>query len=96
MNKESARTMMWAALVLLLAGAMIGAPEAGMLVALLAACCALAAAVYGSKGTRIAAAVILLAALGLSIALYPAANRDMAAYRDRAPDAVSPGTGATR
>lgn len=84
MNKETARTMMWAALALLLVGAMIGAPEAGVLMAVLAACCALAATVYGSKRVRIAAMLVLLAALGLSAALYPAATRDMAAYRDRA------------
>ena len=83
MNKETARTMMWAALALLLVSAMIGAPEAGVLMAVLAACCALAAVVYGSKGIRIVAALILLAALGLSVALYPAANQDMNAYRDR-------------
>ena len=83
MSKESARTMMWAALALLLVSAMIGAAEAGVLMAVLAACCALAAVVYGSKGIRIVAVLILLAALGLSAALYPAANQDMAAYRDR-------------
>jgi len=90
MSKESARTLMWAALALLLVAAMIGAPEAGVLMAALAACCALAAAIFGSKGVRIAAAVILLAALGLAAALYPAANQDLAAYRERAP--ATPGS----
>jgi hypothetical protein len=83
MNEETARTMMWAALALLLVSAMIGAPEAAVLTAALAACCALAAVVYGSRGIRVVAALILLAALGLSAALYPLANQDMAAYRDR-------------
>jgi hypothetical protein len=83
MNPRSARSLLWAALALLLVGAMIGAPEAGVLLAVLAACCSVAPVVYGSKGVRIVAVLILLAALGLAAALYPAANRDMAAYRDR-------------
>jgi hypothetical protein len=83
---------MWASLALLLVSGMIGSPEGGVAAAVLAACCALAAVVYGTKGTRIAGVVILIASTGLAVALFPAAEQDMAGYRDRAqpaPEAVS-------
>jgi replication-associated recombination protein RarA len=99
MTPQSARTMMWAALALLLVSGMIGAAEAGVLMAVLAACCALAAVGYGTKGIRIAAVLILLASLGLAAALYPAANQEMAAYRGRtqpAPETVPPGPAEAR
>lgn len=84
MTRQSARSMMWASLGLLLVGGMIGSPEAGVAVSILAGCCSLVTIVYGSKGIRIVAVLTLAAALGLAAALFPAAQKDMAGYREHA------------
>ncbi len=100
MTPQSARSTMWVSLALLLVSGMIGAPEAGVAGAILAGCCALAAVVYGTRGTRVASALILVASVGLSIALFPAAREDTSKYRDRGaqptPGAAAPGPAGAR
>ena len=68
-----ARTMTWAALLLLLVAGMVGAPEAGVAVAGLAALAAITAIASGAGRWRLAGVLLLLAALGLAWSLWPAA-----------------------
>jgi len=61
---------MWASLVLLLVGGMVGSPAAGVAGAVLAALCAIAPVVSGTKGVRVAR--VLPASVGLVVARLPA------------------------
>jgi len=70
-----ARTMTWAAALLLLVAGMVGAPEAGVAAAGLAALAALVALASGAGRWRLAGVLLLLAALGLAWSLWPAAAR---------------------
>jgi len=85
MNPRSARTLLWVSAALLVAGSVVGAPEAGVAALAMAALCALAPAVAGKGKTRVAAAVLLVVALGLAFLKYPEAKRQMERYRERAP-----------
>ena len=76
--------MAWAALALLLLAAMVGSPLAGILVAILASCCTMAAIINGSRRVRVVALLILVASLGLTFTLLPAAKMDMDNYRAHA------------
>lgn len=69
MKSGSARTLASLALVLLLVGGMIGAPEAGVASAVLAALCSIAGVFYGTKMVRVAAGIILVLALALAASL---------------------------
>ena len=75
---------MWASLVLLLVGGMVGSPAAGVTGAVLAALCAIAPVVFGTKGVRVAGVLLLLASVGLAVALLPAVKGHMDGYRNRA------------
>jgi len=84
MKPTSARSLMWASLVLLLVGGMVGSPAAGVAGAVLAALCAIAPVVFGTKGVRVAGVLLLLASVGLAVALLPAVKGHMDGYRNRA------------
>jgi membrane protein implicated in regulation of membrane protease activity len=81
---RSARTLLWAALVLLLVGGMVGAPEAGVACSALAALCALPAVISGPRRIRIVAVAVLVAAAALASALLPGARGGLESYRNRA------------
>jgi hypothetical protein len=89
MAPSSRRTLLWCSLILLLVAGMIGAPEAGVAVAVLAALCAVPALRAGTRGLRLAALVLLLASAALALALLPAARRGMDGWRGRALTAPS-------
>lgn len=89
MTPQSARSMTWASLALLLIGGMLPSPPGAIALAILAACCALVPIIYGNKLTRIAAVLLLLASGSLAVALYPAAQKDMSAYREHARPAAA-------
>lgn len=81
---QTGRTLLWAALVLLLVGGAVGAPEAGVACAALAALCALPAVLSGPKRIRIVALAALVAAAALATALLPGARRGLESWRGRA------------
>jgi hypothetical protein len=84
MTARSARALMWAAIVLLVAGASIGSPEGGLAAATLAFFCAIAPALSGTKRVRVAGILLLLASALMAYSLLPAAKGRMDAYRERA------------
>lgn len=77
MTDPTRRTLLWASLVLILVGGMVGAPEAGVAAAALGALCALPAAVSGRRWARGLGVLLLLGAVGLAASLLPAARRSM-------------------
>ena len=95
MAPQSARSLMWASLALLVVGGAVGSPEAGVAAAALAGLCAVAPVVFGTKGIRVAGILLLLASIGMASVLLPSAKRNMARYRDgahRTQKAAAPGT----
>lgn len=93
---QTGRTFLWAALVLLLVGGAVGAPEAGVTCAALAALCALPAIVSGPRRSRVVALFVLVAAAALAAALLPGARRSLESYRGRAQRQTPAAPGATR
>ncbi len=75
---------MWAAIALLVVGGMIGSPMASLAASILAALCAMVAAIWGAKGTQIGAIIILAASLGMAAVLFPSAQNEMTKYREHA------------
>jgi hypothetical protein len=94
MAPQSRRALLWGSLILLLLAGMIGAPEAGAPLSLLAALCTIPALLAGTRGVRIAAVVLLLASTALAVALLPAARRSTDGWRGRA--VTSPSRAAPR
>jgi hypothetical protein len=77
--------MLWAAIILLVVGGMIGAPVASLAASVLAALCAMVATILGAKRTRIGAIIVLAASLGVAAVLFPSAQNEMTKYREHAP-----------
>ncbi len=76
--------MMWAAIALLVVGGTIGSPMASLAASILAALCAMVAAIGGEKGTRIGAIIMFAASLGMAAVLFPSAQNEMTRYREHA------------
>ena len=96
---QTGRTLLWAALVLLLVGGAVGAPEAGVACAALAALCAIPSIVSGQKRARFVGVAALVAAAALASALLPAARSGLGSYRgraQRAPPTAGPGAPPTK
>lgn len=84
MNPQSARSLLWLSILLLAVGAAIASPAGTAIVMIPAALCALAPIVAGPRWIRIAGVVALAAAVGLAISAFPAARKQLDAYRERA------------
>lgn len=82
MTDPTRRTLLWASLVLILVGGMVGAPEAGVAAAGLGALCAVPAALSGTRWTRAAGILLLLGTVGLAVSLLPAARRGMGRHAE--------------
>jgi hypothetical protein len=76
MTTQSARSMAWASILMLMVGGMVIAPEAGV-----AALCSLLAVLYGTRVVRYVALLLLFASLGLLLALLPGAIEQMGRYQ---------------
>lgn len=84
MNPQSARSLLWLSIILLVAGAAIASPAGTAIVMIPAALCALAPIVAGPRWTRIAGVVVLAAAVALAVSAIPAAKKQLDGYRLRA------------
>ena len=78
----TARTLSWAAAILVAVGAMVGSPAGGILVHGIAVLLAIPALFFRGR-TRWIGAAVLLAALALATARLPEARREMDRYRAR-------------
>jgi uncharacterized phage infection (PIP) family protein YhgE len=82
MKTESARTLTCLAAALVAAGGILMSPSGAMLSLVLAAISAFFPTVFGKGPVRLIAAILLLAALGLSLGRYPAFRHEQTAYRE--------------
>jgi hypothetical protein len=84
MSATTARTLIWAAGILALLGAMIGAPGGAVLVLAMAALLAAAPALFHRGRARWAGAILALAAVALGAARLPEARRELDRYTSHA------------
>lgn len=71
MKAESARALTWFAAVMIVVGCLVGSPSGAFCAFFVALVLAVFPAILGRGRTRLAAAVLLLAALGLAASKYP-------------------------
>lgn len=84
MKKESADALAWFAAVLLFVGLLIMSPSGAFALFALAALFAAFPAIFGSKKTRIVAAILLLISVLLAVSRYPEFRSEQDRFRSRA------------
>jgi len=84
MNPKSAKTFVWAAIISILLGMAVMSAAGSLFLYAIAALFAAIAAIFGTKGTRIAGGVILAISIVLLAVTYPKFDAEMTKYRERA------------
>ncbi len=84
MNPKSAKTFVWAAVISILLGMVVMSPAGSFFLYSVSALFAASPAIFGAKGTRIAAVVILAVSLALLAVTYPKYDAEMTKYKERA------------
>jgi membrane protein implicated in regulation of membrane protease activity len=84
MNPKTARTFVWAAIISIIFGMAIMSPAGSFFLYAIAALFAAIPAIFGAKGTRIAAIVILTISIALLAVIYPKYDVEMTKYKERA------------
>ena len=84
MNPKSASALVWGAAVAALLGLVIMSPSGRFFSLLLATALATAPALFAPRRLRIAGGVILACSIALAWQGYPAFDKEMADYRERA------------
>ncbi len=84
-NPKSASALVWFAAILIVAGWLVMSPSGAFALFVLAALFAVFPAVFGSRGTRIAAAVLLLVSIIFASIKYPEfkSEREMISKRTK-------------
>ena len=95
LNTQSAKSLIYLAIILLLIGGMLGAPVASALVFGLAAICAVLPALFAQWRMRFVAAVIALLAAYAAVATSLEGDPAYDAYVSRARGKASAGAGET-
>ena len=91
LKPQSARSLNWFAAILLLAGWLVPAPAAALLLSVLALLTVLAPALFGAGRARIVALILGVLAIGTAVDAYPQFQREQARYIQRARErAVEP------
>ena len=83
MNPVTARTLIAAAIIADLIGAMVMSPTAWFWLAILAAILAACPAVFARKAPQISGIVILTLSIGVAVMAYPAHKKSMEQYAER-------------
>jgi len=83
MNPQSARTLVWTAVILLVLGLIVPSPAGSIFLFGLAALCALFPTAFARKGAQLGAAAALLVAVGLAVLAYPQYQQHMGAFTER-------------
>ncbi len=78
------RSLLWVSAGLVIVGAAIGSPVGAVTVAILAGLCTLWPVIAGPTRPRVVGLIVLAAAIALAVDAFPAARREMGAYRERA------------
>lgn len=89
MQPASARALTSMAALVLLVGLMVMSPSAAFLAFCLAVLLSAIPAIFGTGKTRLIAAVILLAATGLAIRIYPEFKSEQERHRHPKPTALN-------
>ncbi|MDP2277285.1 MAG: hypothetical protein Q8K51_03585 [Nitrospirota bacterium] len=84
MKKESSNALAWFAAILLFVGLLIMSPSGAFALFVLAALFAAFPAIFGSKKTRIVAAVLLLVSILLAVSRYPEFRSEQDRFSSRA------------
>ncbi|MCL5669403.1 MAG: hypothetical protein M1392_05415 [Gammaproteobacteria bacterium] len=84
MKKESASALAWFAAVLLLAGWLVMSPSGAFAIFVLAALFAAVPAIFGSKKTRIIAAILFLVSILFAAIKYPEFKSEQDRFSSRA------------
>ncbi|MBI1921771.1 MAG: hypothetical protein HYS23_11910 [Geobacter sp.] len=84
MNNKSAKALAWAAGILIAVAPAIISPPGTFSLLVLAILCAAIPSVFASKRCRIISIVLLIASITLAISYYPASERELEAYMQRA------------
>lgn len=84
MNPKTMKTLVWAAIVIMLIGMTVMSPVAGCALALLSAVCSAFPAFLGTRRVRFAGILIMVVSLLFAAATYPKYNAEMTAYRTKA------------
>lgn len=84
MKPGSARTLAWAAGVLIVLALVIMSPTGAFALLVLATLCAAVPTIFGSRRPRLVSALLLVTSVALGAAFYPAFQREREAYAERA------------
>ena len=83
MKPESARTLAWAASILIILALVIISPAGAFALLILAAVFAAVPSVFATKRPRVISAVLLIISIVLAVNFYPAFKRDQDSYTQR-------------
>jgi len=81
MNPKSASALVWASIITIVLGMMVGSPGAGFVLYIVAVVLSTAPLLCGAKLTRVAAALTFAISLALALQGYPAFDKERDAYR---------------
>ncbi len=81
MKHKSAGALTWFAVILIIAGSMIMSPSGAFFLFIVSALLLVFPALICKGRIRIAAAILLLAAIGLAVSKYPDLKNDQERYR---------------
>lgn len=84
MNSKSAKTFVWAAIIIIILGVAIMSPAGSFFLYSIATLFAGIPAIFGAKRTRIAAIVILAISITLLAVTYSKFDAGMTKYKERA------------
>ncbi|RJX30655.1 MAG: hypothetical protein C4516_07740 [Oxalobacter sp.] len=84
MKPQSQRTLLWLGLILLIVGGVILSPLASLLLAAIAALCALPTLFFGSGFQRLFALILLMSAIGLGVMHFGKGSGELQQYQRRA------------
>jgi len=88
-RQQSARALLWFSVILLVVGAVITDPAAGFALMALAGLGALSTIALGDKRLKLVGILALAVSVGMAVTSWPAAQRHMAKYQERAKKAAA-------
>jgi len=83
-NNKSAKALAWTAGILIVIAPAIISPSGTFALLVLAIICSAIPAVFASKSCRVISIVLLIASIALGASYYPASERELEVYMQRA------------
>ena len=88
-KQQSARSLLWFSVILLVVGTAITDPAAGFVFIALAGLSALGIIALGDKRLKLIGLLALVVSVGMAVAGWPAAQNHLAKYQERAKNVAS-------